>query len=223
MTIADLLQRMELLDNELETGSGEANEATAIVALDTAQDFFETLAACYPNVLGTTGTVTTTASTETTAYPTGVLRLDSIWYLDATTSRPTRLLDRIYETGGHAPSLPWPLRASLQPASGIPDCYWTDEEYLYWRPLPDATHTLRWYGFKAATNLAARTETFGYKDYLALPFAAFACRILAIGVADNEEELKALATELFTPALRKLRRFSRERPSGRVYSTIHTA
>jgi len=149
------------------------------------------------------------------------LRLDALWFVDTalTPDQATRQLDRIFDTGGHAPQWPWPYAGIV--GTGEPEAYWTDELNVYWRPIPDATHTIRWYGFKAKDDITTRGATFGYPNYLMLPFASFAVRVLSIGIADDTEELQALAGDLFQPALRKARRFSREQPGGRVYSRYH--
>ena len=73
----DLLDLMELLNQELQLQTGEENVARGLVALNAAQDAFEGLAALRPKILGSrTGTVTTAANTETTAFPSGLLRVD---------------------------------------------------------------------------------------------------------------------------------------------------
>lgn len=224
MTHADLLSRMELLNAELETGSGEDDETKGLLALDTAQDYFESVAAGYPHVFKTNGTVTTVADTETSAKSATILRLDSVWYLDTTVSpnMPRYQLEPIDKSGGHVPSLPWPIRAAVGYAPGAPDGYWTDEDYFFWSPVPDAVYTLRWYGMKSQTAITIRTGTFAYKDYLAMPFATFAVRAIKVGLEDSSDVLKALADDLFTPVLRAARRANREKPTGRVYSQMHT-
>ena len=95
MTGQALLDRMEDLNRELDLQAGEADVTRGLRALNTAQDHFETLLSVEsPNGLGsTTGTVTTAAGTETTAFPTGMIRLDAVWLLDADTSRPSYELD----------------------------------------------------------------------------------------------------------------------------------
>lgn len=221
MTIATLLDRCEVLDNELEAGSGEDDEARAITALNMAQDHFEAMAATYPKVLGTTANVTTTASTETTAYPTGFRRLDDLWLLDASTSRPKRRLDPIADTGRHIPGVSWPWQATVAVGTGEPVAYWTNDLNIYWQPLPDAVHTVRCYGFKKASDFTARTDTFAYADELSSPFAAFAARCMSLGVADEASELQALADELFRPILVQMRKSQRQAPQGRVYARVH--
>ena len=44
-TIANILALMEMLDNQLETGSGEPDESRAILAITQAQHYFEMEAA----------------------------------------------------------------------------------------------------------------------------------------------------------------------------------
>src|SRR3990167_9038126 len=86
-----LLDRMELLNQELQLQSGESDVTRGLTALNVAQDCFEARAAARPNIYGSTtpvGTVTTTVNTENTAFPTGLLRLDRLQYIDPGTSRP---------------------------------------------------------------------------------------------------------------------------------------
>lgn len=224
MTNADLLSRMEILDAELETGSGEDDETKALLALDIAQDHFEAIAATYPRVFGThDDTLTTTANTEKTTKPATILRLDSVWYLDTTVTPniPRYKLESSKDSGGHIPGLPWPTRAQVGMCAGAPDGYWDDEDYFYWSPVPDAVYTLRWYGMKSQAAITARGTTFAYKDHLAMPFATFAVRAIKVGLEDGSDALKALAEELFAPALRRARRASRERVTGRSYTRMH--
>jgi len=221
MTAATLLDRMELFADDLETGTGEPDETRALAALNVAQDYWEALAASLPGVLGNRGTVTTSASTETSVVPTGLLRIDSLWFLDPGTSRPTYKLKRIVESGGHAPSLPWPLQTVLASGSGAPRGYFTDLRDFYWLPLPDATHTIRWYGFQAAADLASRTSTFLYPDIVSVPLAQFATRVLRTGRDDPVADLDALAATLFLPVVRTLRKGDRSRAIPRLYTESH--
>lgn len=224
MTHADLLNRMELIDAELETGSGEDDEISCLLALDVAQDYFESLASSYPKMFRTYSSLTTTANTETTAYPAAILRLDELWLIDTTVTpnRPSYPLRKTDIVGGHVPALPWPFRASnFNP--GAPSGYDVDESYFYWAPTPDAVYTIRYYGMVSQATISTRGGTFAYKDHLAMPFAAFAVRAKKIGLEDGSDALKALADELFEPALTRARRFDRAgHPSGRAYSRVHS-
>lgn len=225
MTVATLLSYMAILDNELEVGSGEDDEDSAITALNLAQDYFEILAANYAEILSTTFAVTTTALTEATTYPTGVLRLDSLWMVDtaSTPNLPAFELDPIYDVGGHRTSGSWVSRVmATGRAPGQPVKYWTNEEQIFWAPLPDAVYTLRGYGLRAKDDFALRSDTFNYRDHVAHPLAVFACKVLSLGVGDSTAELEALATQLFTPLMRKFRRFQRQGPRGRAFTEFHT-
>ena len=221
-TVANVLSVCELLDNELETASGEPDEARAITALVQAQHYFETLAATYPDVLQDTTTVTTTAATEATTWATTLLRLDALWYLDSN-SNPIRQLKRISEIGGHVPSLPWPMQVTLSAiGSGAPYGYYGNMSDFFWLPKPDATHTLRIYGLVEKDRFTVRTNDFNYHYRLHLPFAQFAVKLLSIGVADDTMELDKLAGQLFTPVLRQLNNSDRSEPHSRHYTEFHT-
>lgn len=227
MTVADALAQMAMLDNELQVESGEADEDAAITALLTAQQHFETLAANYPQTYVRQFSVTTAAATETSTMPTTVLRVDSLWALDAATGEPIYELDPISRIGGHVPVLPWPLRMALSRGQGQPARWWADENYIYWTPKPDAIYTLRGYGLVAAASFDDRDDAFApagmrRPEQVSLAIAAFADKLLGVGTADPTDELEALATTLFTPILRRARHEVRGKPDGRAYSQHHT-
>lgn len=221
MTGQDLLDRMELLNQELQLQSGEVDVARGLVALNVAQDYFESLAAVRKGLLGdATGTVVTAGSTETTAFPSGVLRIDRLHLLDASTSRPKRELDRIHRTGGHAARFRWPLNLTSG-TSGEPHGYWTNGTNIYWDPLPAGVYTVRWYGFQVASDITAG-GTFAYPDIVALPIASFAVRLYKGGLDDPAQEISSLALETFTPTLNALSMFNRDGASQLEYTQFHT-
>lgn len=221
MTIATLLSRMAILDNELAVGVAGADESRAITALDMAQDYFESVAATLTPLFGRTGTFTTTANTEETTWPSTLLRLDALWRLNSN-SKPVAKLEPIDEAGEQALGAPWPISLAVATAvSGAPREYFTNRTSFFWRPTPDAIYTLRWYGMASADDITARAETFAYPDMIATPVASFATRLLKTGLGDPTEELQALAVETFTPALKALARYDRTRPTGRFYTRVH--
>src|SRR5438874_4944062 len=82
-----ILNLMEVLFPELQLQPSETDVTKGLIVLNAAQDLLETIIAQYPRLKGDqTGNVTTTASVESTAFPTGFKRLDSIWYVDTTSS-----------------------------------------------------------------------------------------------------------------------------------------
>mgnify|MGYP001578866723 CR=1 FL=1 len=221
-TVADILGLMELIDNELETASGEVDETDAITACIQAQHYLETLAASMPKILQSTVNVTTTNDTETTTWTSSILRLDAIWFLDSN-SRPIRKLARIDEVGGHVPSLPWPFQVTLPTfGTGAPFAYYGNMANFYWLPRPDGTHTLRVYGFIEQTRFTVRTSAVSYPYRLHLPMAQFAAKLMSVGVNDDTMDLDRLAAQVYTPALRQLRKFDRGGPRGRHYTEFHT-
>ena len=219
-TVADIFALMQLLDNELETGSGEVDEADALTAVIQAQHFFETFAATQPRILQSTVTVNTTANTETTTWTSSILRLDGIWYLDAN-SNPIHSLERIDDVGGHVPSLPWPVQIYSFP-TGTPLAYYGNMENFYWLPKPNGTHTLRVYGLLEQTRFTARSSSVSYPYRAHLAFAQFAVKLLSLGVNDGAGDLDAFAAQVYTPLLRQLRRFDRNGPHGRHYTEYHS-
>lgn len=212
---------MPVLDNALKTGSGETDEARAIIACNMAKDVFDTLAACKPRVLQSTVNVSTAASTETTAWTASILRLDAIWLLDPTTSRPTRKLKRIEEVGGHVPSLPWPLQLTLAQGTGTAAGYYANTSNFYWLPLPDGTSSLRVYGYVSAVDFVTRASTFSYPAASRNAFAALAVKLLRTGTEDDQEAINAVASAIFAPLFKSLKGFDRSEPHGRYYGELH--
>ena len=224
MTGQDLLDRMELLNQELQLQSGEADVTRGLLALNVAQDYLESILALHPNVmLDTTGTVVTVASTETTTFPSGVLRIDRLQYIDPTTSRPSGPdLENLGFVGGHSQfSGGLPPFALTTVGSGRPRAYWTNGRNIYWQPLPDAVHTFRWYGLSSAASITAG-GTFAYLDTAALPVALFAARLMTIGVGDSITDLDGLASELFEPLVLGMKHFNQDRSPGYDYNFVHS-
>lgn len=222
MTGADLLTRMRVIKNELEIDANGDDEVTALAALDMAQDYLEAVAASMPKIGQTKSTVLTVADTETTAWPATLKRLDSLWYIDASTSLPAWEILPIDEAGGHSPTTPWPFNLTTTPSTGAPRLYAYDTEYFYWLPKPDTAYTIRVYGLYSKTNLTSRSITFGWPDEVSVPLAGFACKLLSMGVDDSADVLDSLAEETFVPVLRSMRKRVRQAPVGRHYTTYHT-
>lgn len=222
MTGQDLLNAMEALNQELQLQTSEADVARGLIALNMAQDYFESLAAQEGHIQGdSTADITTAANTETTSFPTGMLRIDLIQYIDPVTEEPVYDLDSIQETGGHIQSRAWPLNVTSSLSSrGIPTAYWTNGRFIYWSPKPDAVHTFRTYGFSHAADITA-TDTFSYDDELRLPFAAFAVQILRIGVGDEIQDVAALAKQTFSGAIGSMASVNRDGASGFTYRYRH--
>lgn len=218
----DLLDRLQILHPESQVQSGEADVANSLVVLNDAQDLFEMVVAQYPGFLGgTTGTVTTTADTESTAFPSGVVRIDGLDYIDPNTSRPAWPLVPIQRRGGHAYHNFWPFNLITTQTSGKPRGFWTNGASIFWDPLPDGTHTVRWYGFQSADDITV-SGTFAYPDAVMLPLASLAVRIIRTGIDDPVQDFTALAEDIFRPLITTLTRFNRSEPAQGVYAFKHT-
>lgn len=212
---------MEMLNPELQLQPGEVDTAKGLLALNAAQDQFEAYAASIGKFFQSTkGNVTTSASTETTAFPSGVLRIDRLQTISATTSRPDGELVRLHRTGGHAMSSLWPFNLTLANGTGKPRAYWTDGSLIYWNPLPDATYTVRYYGWAAGTAITAG-GTFVYPDIVAMPLAAYACRLVKIGLDDPSGEIAGLAAETFGNVIKALGNFNRDGAVALEYTREH--
>ena len=217
-----LLDRMELLNQELQLQSGENDVTRGLLALNIAQDYYESLAANRDGLLGgnAIGTVTTSASTESTTFPSGVLRIDRLQYVDPTTSRPAWEIVPTRRVGGHATSFYWPWQLIATSTTGKPRRYYTNGTNIYWDPLPDATHTVRYSGFSVAADLTAG-GTFAYPDIVMLPLASFAVRLYKLGLDDSQEDMINLARSVFNPVLDTLANFQRDGAVEFQYTQTH--
>jgi hypothetical protein len=215
-----LLDLMEVMDRGLALQSGETGVTIGLRAVNAAQDVFESLLAQQPNVLGSVvGTVTTTADTENTAFPTGLLRIDRLQFIDPDTSRPSWDLERVGPVGDYYQGARY--WTSAVTTTGRPARYWTNGSNLYWDPLPDATHTVRYYGFVAASDITA-AGTFAYPDIVLMPIAAYATKLLRIGKDDDVAGVTSTLGEVFSSTIEALTRFNRDRPPGYDYRYLHT-
>ncbi len=222
MTGQSLLDMMELLNRELQLQNGEVDVTRGLLALNTAQDLFESLYAQFPTAESTTGTITTTANTETTTFPAGVLRIDRLQFIDPVTALPAWDLSRITKTGGHRWNLAWPFYILSTQKSGRPTAYWEDRHNLYWSPIPDATHTVRWYGLKAAPDITA-SGTFAWPDSVALPIAAAAVQLFRVGLDDEGSTIEGIKNQYLAPAVQALLRHNRDGAVPFTYTTAHEA
>lgn len=222
MLVSGLLSKMLVLDNELDIDANGADESRAISALDMAQDAFEGVIANVPGLLGTVSDVliATVANQEYTAWPTTLLRLDNLFLLDANGKQRWKV-NIIQDVGGQAPSLTWPFSTSSS-SPGAPREAFTNRANFYWGPIPDAIYSMRAFGLFSKADITARGETFAYPDLVSLPMAAYAVRLMEMGIDDPSDELKGLAEETFNPAIKALSRPVRQGPQTRVYKEVHT-
>ena len=210
---------MEVLDRGLQLQSGETGVTFGLRALNASQDHLESLLALQPNVMGSTiATVTTTADTESTTFPTGLLRIDRLQYIDSGTSRPAWDLERVGPVGDHYTS--GGVYASST-TTGKPVRYFTNGTKIFWDPLPSATHTVRYYGLVAASDITAG-GTFGYPDVVLLPIATFASKLLRVGKDDDQLPITQVGMETFAPVIQAMTRFNRDRAPGYDYRYTHT-
>ena len=223
MTIASILEQISIVDNELDVSANGADESRCITALDMAQNMFESILANHPDTLGTIGTVATVAGQQYSNWPTGLLRLDNLYLLNSE-GRQVQQINIIQDVGGQSGAGGWPWNSTgfAGSGSGSPRQAYTNRQYLFWSPIPDAVYTLRTYGLVAKTDLTSRDQTFEYPDEVSTPLAIFADRLLSIGVGDPSDELRTLAEQMFAPVINMLRKPTRQRPQSRQYSRTHT-
>jgi hypothetical protein len=216
-----LLDTMELVNRELQLQTGENDVTRGLVALNRAQDYLESILAGEKWVKGDTiGTVVTAASTETTAFPSGLLRLDRLVFLSPTTSRPEYELESNRDS--KAPGVGWPtvLFSSPGVTGGRPVAYTTNGRTIHWDPLPDAVYTIRWHGLQAQTDITA-AGAFLYDDIFILPIASFAARLMKVGLDDDASDIATAAENTFRPAIKAAVGYHRDGGRGLRYRYTH--
>jgi hypothetical protein len=223
MTGQQLLDRMELLDGELQLQSGEADVTRGLLALNVAQDYFETLAAQLTDFHGdSTGQLQTTANSETTAFPTGLLRLERLQLLDGDGGEVVSDILDAKAAGRHVWRRAWPFNLFTVSGAGAgkPALYTADGNVFRWSPIPDDTHYIRWSGFQQATDITAN-GLFVYEDIVALPVATFAVKLMALNKGDQPADYDQLAAQTFGPVLKTLGHFNRDLAPPPVYTRYH--
>ncbi len=218
----NILDLMEVLNGELQLQTGEADVTRGLRAVNAAQDFFEAELAKMPEVLGDqTGTISTTAATETSTFPSGLIRVDRLQFLDSSTSLPVWDLEPLARPGDHVYSRRWPFNlTSTLVASGRPMSFATKGRTIFWSPIPDAAYTIRYYGLESAADITA-AGTFAYPDAVMLPLASFAVRLLKAGVDDPTADAAALAKELFGPVIEALDNLNDDGGRPFIYRYFH--
>lgn len=224
MTGQSLLDRMELVNQELQLQPSEVDVTRGLLALNVAQDYFENLAALRKGIKGSsTTTVVTTTGIETTAFPTGFLRIDRLQALNDGTGRPESELRPLKRVGGHSVSGFWPMNiVTSNQTSTTPYGYWTNGTSIYWQPFPSGIKTIRVYGFARAADITA-SGTFTYDDGVAFPLASFAVRLLKIGVDDPANDVAGIGQETFKSILDTLEMFNRDGQVDFEYTQVHDA
>lgn len=219
-TIQDVFNIAEVLNRDLRLQTSEADVTKGIVAYNMAKRHFEAQVAVRPGFLGgAEGTVATVASTESTAFPTGVLRIDRL-QLENSSGLPKRDLIPIRQPGGHSTNR-YPTVLTPATVSGEPDAYYTNGTVIYWSPLPNAAHTVRYYGFTVAAAATAAANTFPYPDICLDPFGAFVAKVFSTGLDDPIQELQVTSMELFIPVIEAMSRFQRDGASIPTYRNVH--
>lgn len=215
-----LLDLMELTNQELQLQTNEGDVVRGLLALNASQDYFETLAAVRKIKGGQTTEIATVNNTETTAFPTGFLRIDAMQLLTGSAGEVKADLDRIQRTGGHAQGRNRIWQFTGYAGLGEPNAYWTQGSSIYWSPKPNGVYYVRVYGFQRASDITA-AGTFAYDDAVMLPMASFAGRILATGVGDPIGDIGALASETFKAVLDALEEFNRDGGVNLTYTMGH--
>lgn len=215
-----LLDTMELVNEELQLQSGEADVTRGLVALNRSQDWFEGLLSSQRQAIPNTPiSISILANVATTAWPTGYLRIDTIQLLDPVTGFPLWNIDP-ERTPPETPVST--LLPFIYPSGGRPTRYWGNGTLIYWDPLPKQNDTARVYGFVAASDLTAGA-TFAYPDYCLLPVATFAAKLMKLGLGDPTGDLDSLAKVTFETAIKQMTRYVSDHSSQPDYRYRHLA
>ena len=218
-TILDL---MEGLDASLQLQNSESGVTKGLIAANAAQEYLESLLALEPNSYGSTfATVPTTADAASTTFPSGLLRIDRLQYINPSTNRPERDLRFEGYIGTQYGDEYSGLSLSTS-TTGSPARYWTNGSVFLWDPVPDAVHTVRYYGLIAKSDITA-SGTFGFPDLAMLPVAQYAVELLKIGTDDEVQSWAAIGQKAFAPFLEWAGRFNRDRAPGYDYRYYHSA
>jgi len=225
MLVQTIFDQMMLHDNQLDLIQGGDDTRRGVTAVNMVQDWFEAVAARHKRVCQTISTLTTAANTESTVWPTALLRIDELWLLDAA-GKQIRKLDPADDDGGHTPDMPWPLSgisASAPMAAGSPYGYYPTGPggVILWDPLPDAIYTIRGYGLWAKDDYNDGRDTFLYPDTVALAIHPFAVLVLRSGLDRDQAAIRTLATAAFETAILGLKGATKVRPTGRYYKDVH--
>lgn len=229
MIVADLFNIMDTLDNEIDLSAGGSDEARAIAALNIAQRHCYKVAAGIKGVMSTFGknAIKTDAGQEWTNKPPDLLREDSLWALSQDALlRPIYELRRIDDTGGHMPTLPWPLSWAVSSTNGQPFAYYEDAGQWFWSPVPALIYQMRAYGLWAPADFKDRDSGVTWPGnaayHLCDAVAAYALKYMTMAVDDPTDNLQALALEMFAPALKALSQRDRSKGKSRRYEYTHS-
>jgi len=92
---------------------------------------------------------------------------------------------------------------------------------IFWEPVPDAAHTIRYYGLIAEAAYTARGNTFAYPDTVSPAFSQEAAKILRLGRDDSITDLQRQAAGSLGAALESCRRWWNDDVGARHYSDVH--
>ena len=216
-----ILDLMEGLDASLQLQDDEAGVGKGLIAANAAQDYLESILALAPNSYGSTfATVTTTADTASTTFPSALLRIDRLQYLNPSTNRPERDL-RFEGYIGAQYGDGYPGLSLSTSTTGSPARYWTNGSVFLWDPVPDAVHTVRYYGLIAKADITA-SGTFEFPDLALTPVAQYAVELLKVGTDDAVDSISAFGQKTFQPFLEWAGRFNRDRAPGYDYRYYHS-
>lgn len=211
---SDLLSHMEdiddLLSNADVSGTSGVPQTRAVRALNRAQDLLESFIAMEPDLLASVDdTVSQTVGQEYSSTPSRTLRIDSLWFLDASDSLPRYEIQPVRNPGGHRMQRPIPIFDVSADATGRPEGYWwaRGSDRVYWDRQPDTTNSIRFIGFFGAADMTISPDsTFAYDDSLILPVAQVASEIFRFRRRDDWREVRQYAMATFQPVVSSMKR-----------------
>lgn len=231
LTVQSIFNSMMVLDNKLDLAAAGDDVARGLIVLNTVTTWLESEAAKTEGLLTTHSTLTTALNTETTAWPATLLRLDALWFIDPTTSRPIFEITPIQGIGNHVPSYGYPWSnfalAGMSQGNGRPREYAASGPggLFYWAPLPDGVYTIRGYGLWAQADdaFASAASVFPFPLSLRLPFAAMGVELFRAGLDRDLKASMMLGQKQMLRVLKGLARFNHTEPASKVYSEVHLA
>lgn len=218
-----LLDHVNDVIAEIDVQPAEDDVPRALRSLNRAQDLVEMLLSPIPlvrSMLGTKENIVTVANDELTAVPAGFLTVERLQFINPDTSLPSYSLTSIPWVGGSSINGGDPL-LSVSLGGGPPREYTIFGGDVYWSPVPDAIHTVRIWGFKAAADIAVGTN-WDYGDELIMAVAAVAARIFKGRIDDDPAEIVRLANDNLSPVIAQMKRRWSDGPDYFRHTEIHT-
>jgi len=204
--LENILEHMETMDDMLSQKSISSTTGTlqtrAIQSVNRAQDLMELMIADKKELFTEPKAITQTVNQEYTDLTSGIKRIDSVWFISSSTSRPTYEIYPQRRSGAHRETTRISLLDTSSTTTGEPSEYFWERRNnrLYWDRDPGETDTIRVWGFYAVTDLIAQ-GTFLYPDEFLVPCAALAIKFFNLRADESMAQIDAFGQQFFGPVL----------------------